>query len=177
MKIPVQILSFVLGLAFAFNLYAQDFSSPVKYFEYLNAQHATIVNKNMEYVQYAVHSDDWMTVENKRMELIDLIKSTIENVQALPPYEENSQMKDELLVVLQQYLGSFEIEFNEVNLLKRDSKESYEAMEKYLDAQDAAEKKLADAADRFQLAQQAFLASKRAVLPSPLPGASPSQFS
>lgn len=164
MKIPVQILSFMLGLAFAFNLYAQEFSSPVKYFEYLNAQHAVIVNKNMEYVQYAVHSDDWMTVEQKRIELIDLIQSTIENVEGLPGYEENTKMKEELLAVLREYHASFEIEFNEVNLLKKDSKESYEAMERYLAAQDAAERKLADAADRFQSAQQDFADNNRIIL-------------
>lgn len=164
MKIPVQILSFLLGVAFAINLYAQDFSSPVKYFEYLNAQHGVVVNKNMEYVQYAVHSDDWMTVEQKRIELIDLIKDKISTVESTPPYEENSKMKEELMMVLKEYLGSFEIEFNEVNLLKKDSKESYEAMERYLAAQDAAEKKLADAADRFQLAQEDFAKDNRIML-------------
>ena len=156
MKIPVQIATFLMGIACAYSVFAQDFTSPVRYFEYLNNQHSVIVNKNMEYIQYAVHSDDWTTVEQKRVDLITQIKSTKESLKAFPAYKEDSAMRDELGAVLEKYQESFEIEFNAVNLLKRDSKESYEAMEKYLDAQDAAEKKIAEAADRFRAAQETF---------------------
>ncbi len=135
---------------------AQEFSDPVQYFDYLNNEHAAIVNKNLEYVQYSVHSDDYNEVEQKRLELIKQLAQAIVKVAALPAYEDDAGMRNEMEEVLKLYLESYEIEFSEINDLKRESKESFEAMERYLEAQDAAEKKIADAAERFQDAQRAF---------------------
>jgi hypothetical protein len=143
---------------------AQQFPDPGKYFEYINAHHGAIVNKNMEYIQYAVHSNDLMEIEEKRMELITQIAESILNVRKTPPYEEDSKMKDELESVLKEYLESFRIDFNEVNILKKESQNSYEAMEAYLNAQDEAEKKIAQAAERFKEAQIAFAAKHNITL-------------
>ena len=138
------------------SLYAQSDDAPVKYLDALNNEHGQIINKNMEYIQHAVHNDNWEAVEEKRQEVIAQIEASQKKIGALPPYEEDAKMRDEMLEVLKMYHNSFKIEFNEVNLLKRDSKESYEAMEKYFEAQDAGEKKLAEAAKRFEAAMGAF---------------------
>ncbi|GJM36271.1 MAG: hypothetical protein DHS20C18_52720 [Saprospiraceae bacterium] len=135
---------------------AQEFTDPVKYFDYLNNEHAAIVSKNLEYVQYSVHSDDYAEVEGKRIDLIKQLAQAIVKVAALPSFEEDGNMRNEMSEVLKLYLESYEIEFSEINDLKRESKESFETMERYLAAQDAAEKKIADAAERFQEAQRVF---------------------
>ena len=136
--------------------FAQEFTDPVKYFDYLNNEHAAIVNKNLEYVQYSVHSEDYAEVEQKRLDLIKQLAQAVIKVATLPPYEGDASMRDEMTEVLKLYLESYEIEFSEINDLKRESKESFEAMERYLAAQDAAEKKIAEAAERFQEAQRVF---------------------
>ena len=110
----------------------------------------------MEYVQHAVHSEDLVTIETKRLELIELIGVTMARVEKVPPFGKDSKMKDEMLEVLQMYKNSFEIEFNDALTLKKDSKESYEAMEKYIDAMDDAEKKLDKASERFVKASEEF---------------------
>ncbi len=147
---------FFLSICFMGSLAAQEFSTPVQYFDYLNNEHNQLVAKNLEYVQYSVHSEDVQEVESKRVEVINQLGKAILKVGTLPPYKEDDTMRKELLTVLKMYLESFEIEFTEITMLKSESSDSYEAMQKYLDAQDAAEKKLANAADQYQKAQREF---------------------
>lgn len=144
------------SLCFVGMLSAQEFSTPVEYFDYLNNQHNQLVVKNLEYVQHSVHSEDVLEVEAKRVEVIEQLGKAILKVGTLPPFKEDDSIRKELLTVLKSYLESFEIEFTEINILKSKSSESYESMQEYLDAQDAAEKKLARAADQYQKAQREF---------------------
>lgn len=132
------------------------FSSPGAYGDALFNEHAAVANRNMEYLQYSVHSDDYTLVENKRMALIQQIQESLQNVNAMPPYEGDSKLRDEIAAVFQAYLESFRVEFSQVNTLRQTSRESYEAMEKYLQATTDAEKKLDAAGDRAQAAQAAF---------------------
>ncbi len=161
MRVVFSLLVLVLS---GHTLMGQEFADPVQYFDYLNNEHAGIVNKNLEYVQYSVHSDDYNEVEQKRLDLIKQLAQAIIKVATLPAYEGDSGMRDEMQEVLKLYLESYEIEFSEINTLKRESKDSFEAMERYLEAQDAAEKKIADAAERFQDAQRAFAKSHNITL-------------
>ncbi len=130
--------------------------SPVEYSTMLFNEHAAVVNRNMEYLQYSVHSDDIALVEQKRMGLIQQIQQSLQAVKAMPAYEGDAKLRDEIAAVLQAYLESFRIEFKQVNLLKQNSKASYDAMEQYLKASTDAEKKLDAASDRAAAAQLAF---------------------
>lgn len=138
------------------NLFSQEFDGPVQYFDYLNQQHGQLIMKNLDYVQHSVHSEDLQEIETKRIDVINQLGEAILKVGTIPTYKTDTNMKQELLAVLKVYLESFEMEYSELNLLKSKSSESYEAMEEYLNAQDAAEKKLAAAADRYQKAQKEF---------------------
>lgn len=153
---PVKSFFTLILFGISLTISAQSNDAPVKYLDALNNEHGQIINKNMEYIQHAVHNDNWQAVEEKRQEVIAQIEASQKRISALPPYEDDATMRDEMLEVLKMYSNSFKIEFNEVNLLKRDSKESYEAMEKYFQAQDAGEKKLAEAASRFEKAMEVF---------------------
>lgn len=147
---------FLLSFFFFGALAGQEFSDPVQYFDFLNHQHNQLASKNLEYVQYSVHSDDVQEVEAKRVEVINELGKAILKVGTLPPYEKDDGMRAELLTVLKVYLESFEIEFTEINMLKSKSSDSFESMQEYLNAQDAAEKNLARAADQYQKSQREF---------------------
>jgi hypothetical protein len=132
------------------------FSSPGEYGIALFNEHAAVANKNMEYLQYSVHSDDIGVVEQKRMALIEQIQQSLKTVRAMSPYEGDSKLRDEIGSVFEAYLASFRVEFSRVNTLKLSSRQSYEAMEQYLNATTAAEKKLDEAGTRAARAQEAF---------------------
>lgn len=150
-----RVLTIVLCLITGVNINAQTVD-PVKYFEFLNNEHVAIVSKSLEYVQHSVHSDDVAGVERKRIELINQIGVATTNVNNQPTDKATAGLKADMLSVLNAYKEAFRNEFSTLLQLKVESDNSYEAMQKYLDAQDAVEKKLAQAADRFLLAQKEF---------------------
>ncbi|NUN99023.1 MAG: hypothetical protein HUU01_00250 [Saprospiraceae bacterium] len=137
-------------------LCAQDGSEALRYLEQINAEHNAVTARNLEYIQYSVHVEDFVEVEKKRLEVLRQMDETIKRTSAMPAFQGKSTMRDEMLATVKSYRESFTIEFNEINLLKKESKASYEAMEAYLNAQDAAEKKLGQASTRFYNAQTAF---------------------
>jgi cob(I)alamin adenosyltransferase len=149
------LLTFIF-LCCAFVVWGQGYSSPAAYGTALFNEHALVSNKNMDYLQYSVHSDDYALIEQKRMELIQQIQQSLTNVRAMPAYEGDTKLRDEIAAVFEAYLASFKVEFEQVNVLRRSSKESYIAMENYLKANSLAEKKLDAASARAGAAQMAF---------------------
>lgn len=127
-----------------------------KHFEFLNNIHHNIVNSSLEYVQLSVHSNDQAAIDKKRLDHILLIVKSKTEVEKSTGYKGQSNLRDEMLSVLDNYRESFEVEFKALIALKLSSESSYEAMQKYMDAQTAAEKKLGAAADRFLVAQREF---------------------
>jgi|APTNR8051073442_1049403.scaffolds.fasta_scaffold00322_8 hypothetical protein len=153
--------SFFWSLTFSFLavpvlLCAQEGTDPLRYLEQINNEHSAVTARNLEYIQYSVHVEDYMEVEKKRIEVLRQMDETIKRIAAMPAFKGDAAMRDEMLATIKSYRESFTIEFNELNLLKKESKESYEAMEAYLKAQDEAEKKLGIASKRFYDAQKAF---------------------
>ncbi len=153
MKNVILSLAFILSTGAVATAQSVD---PVKYFEFLNNEHVAIVSKSLEYVQYSVHSDDLAEVERKRVELISQIGIATVNVNNQPADKTTAPLKADMLNVLNAYKEAFRNEFTTLLQLKMESDNSYEAMQKYLDAQDTVEKKLAQAADKFLQAQKEF---------------------
>lgn len=139
----------------ATSLWAQPMDA-VKYFEFLNNEHVAIVSKSLEYVQYSVHSKEAAEVETKRLALIMQISQSLEKVKKQEADKSQAHLREEMLSVLTSYLESFNVEFKVLTSLRLESENSFEAMDQYLTAQDAAEKKLSAAADRFLNAQRDF---------------------
>lgn len=153
----MRFIFFALGLSFAAWLGAQTaFQSPTQYFDFFQQTHTAVVTKNMDYIQHAVHSDDLPAILRKRQELLRGIDVAAQKIAALQPYPQDAGMRQEMLDILAFYRAIFATEFQEVELMKQNSSESFEAMERYLFAQDAAELKLAQAGARFLAAQRNF---------------------
>lgn len=147
---------FLFFLSFSYAVSAQQFDNPIDYFDFINEQHSQLSAKNLEYIQYAVHSGNVNVVEQKRVEVVKQLAQAVISVAALPAYEGDDGMRQKLADVLEVYLESFEIELSELNILKDKSLASFEAMEQYFEAQAAVEKKMGDAGDSFMESQHAF---------------------
>jgi hypothetical protein len=111
---------------------------------------------SLEYVQASVHSQDEAEVDQKRLGLVMQIVQSKAEVEKNPGIKGQTRLRDEMLSVLDSYRESFEVEFKVLLQLKETSESSYESMEKYLEAQTTAEKKLSAAAERFLVAQREF---------------------
>ncbi len=131
-------------------------TDPVDFNNTIIAQQAMVSAKNLEYISYSVHSKDFNEIELKRKGVVQQIESAIKVVNALEPAEHGDNLKEEALAVLGMYEKLFNMDFVEVNELKKDSESSFIAMEKYFKAQDKAEKQLSKAAKRLNQAQERF---------------------
>lgn len=152
-KLALLITCFLMTLA----SFAQSFEHPVEYNNFIVEEMNAIVNRNLEYISQSVHSDNFEAVEAKRKNLIQQIQTAYTNISKATPYEKGEKLKEECVAVLDMYKNVFEIEYQEVNVLKESSEGSFEAMEAYFTAQDKAEKNLSRATDRFYKAQKAYI--------------------
>lgn len=152
-KLTLSITCFLMTLA----SFAQSFEHPVDYNNFIVGEMNEIVSKNLAYISQSVHSDDFEQVEGKRKDLITQIQTAHKNISQTKPYEKGEKLQSECVEVLNMYQQIFEIEYQEVNVLKQSSEASFEAMEAYFVAQDKAEKNLSKATERFYKAQKAYI--------------------
>ncbi|MEO0728088.1 MAG: hypothetical protein AAFZ63_26310 [Bacteroidota bacterium] len=139
----------------------QTLNNPIGYFDFFNQQHNVLAQKNMEYLQYAVHSDDIRVIAEKRLALLEQVQSTQEQVNQVPQFDNDAGLKATMTEVLSTYEELFDIGFQQVENLKVESQESFAQMERYLAAQTAAEKRMAEASARLLAAQKRFAQANR----------------
>ena len=145
---------FVVGIATI--SMAQSFSSALDYLNFFTNEHLQINAKNMEYLQHAVHTEDINLVESKRQALIKQIDQSLMKTQSIEPFADDSEMVNGMQTVLNDYKKLFENEFKEVNILKSNSNDSFEALEAYFDAVEAAENKIQESSEAFRDIQKAY---------------------
>lgn len=147
----------IIALGFATALQAQEsIQNPVAYFDFFNQEHNALAQKNMEYLQYAVHSEDLNVIAEKRLALLEQVQSTQEKVAQVPEFDNDAGLKSTMTEVLSTYEELFEIGFQEVETLKIESQESFQQMERYLAAQTSSEQRMAEASGRLLAAQRRF---------------------
>lgn len=138
------------------SLSAQTLSDPIEFHNFLAEEQNKITLLHMDYVSYSVHSDDYLATEKLRLEVIQQLESSRKKIEGITASKGDEKLKTVSLEVLNLYYETFTIELNEANLLKKDSRSSFEAMEKYFKAQDKAEAKLDHATTKFEIAQENF---------------------
>ena len=147
-KIPLFLILSLVVLANAPTIAQGD--NPVQYLQFFNNQYQVINSKNMEYLQYNVHSDDINLIEKKRTGLINQINQSLQASQALPPFKGDTTLKAGMIGILNDYLNAFQVDFKAINLLKQSSYESFKALEDYYAALDKAEAKLQENTKAFK---------------------------
>ena len=135
-----KVMLLIICLMVAMVGFSQSFEHPVDYNNFIVEEMNEIVNKNLEYISQSVHSDNLDEVEVKRKNLIGQIQSAYTNISQTKPYEKGEKLQSECVEVLNMYKQIFEVEYQEVNVLKQSSEASFESMEAYFTAQDKAEK-------------------------------------
>ncbi|MBX9850482.1 MAG: hypothetical protein K2X86_01855 [Cytophagaceae bacterium] len=131
-------------------------SNPTEYNNFIVHEQDQLVNKIIEYNIATAHSDNYEENNLKCVEISRQLEISIEKIKALPPFKNDYKLQEEALTVFRLYKEAYDIEFNEVNLLRKDRKKSFEAMEKYFKALDKAGYKLKNGSEKFIKAQQEF---------------------
>lgn len=166
MQIKRTFLSVFLLVVAAFSAVGQSaFEHPADYNNFVIARMNAVTVSNLTYVSQSVHSDDEALIDAKRQEVIQQIGIAEQQIKGQPPYEKGENLQSESLEVLAMYRQTFALDFKKVLTLKRNSRETYEAMEAYYEAQNEAERKLEKARMRFLKAQERFLKAHELEVP------------
>jgi hypothetical protein len=143
----------------------QTIDNPIVYFDFFNQEHSALAQKNMEYLQYAVHSEDLGVIAEKRLALLAQVQQSQAKMSQFPDFAGgDAGLKATMAEVLQTYEELFEVGFMEVEALKLNAQDGFNQMEKYLAAQTAAEQKMAGASAKLLATQQQFAKANNILL-------------
>ncbi|HMN90737.1 MAG TPA: hypothetical protein PKD70_13785 [Saprospiraceae bacterium] len=146
----------LIGLLVLIASSAWSQSSAVEYFQAIKTISDAVVTKNVELLQYAVHKDNPMEIETKRLEVFQAIVKGQQEAKSMKVLPTDPGLLRELNMIMDLYIESIQRDFTQLLELKLESDNSYEAMQRYLDSQSALEKKMQEANERFEKAQEAF---------------------
>lgn len=120
------------------------------------AEQVDLLKKNLRYISKAAHSENERKIENRRLEVVEQNKVALANLQHMKPFKGNNEFRQAAINAFKTALEVYSADFKQVNALANTRTESFEAMQRYYDAQEAAEKKLAVVDDSVDRAQQRF---------------------
>lgn len=146
---------FLIAFLAAFTINSAQ-ESPVDFYNSIIEAQNKVVKKSQHYTSVAVHSENDVEIDKARKEVIKQIEKSINDVKAIKPFKGDGKLKDEALEILKRELDAYTLDFSEAALLKKNSKQTFEAMEKYYSAQDKAEAKIDAAVTDFKKAQLRF---------------------
>lgn len=126
------------------------------YNNFIVDQQNQLILRIIDYNISNIHNNNAEENNQKRLEIIRQIEASIEKLNSLPPFKGDSKLRDEALLVFTLYKTTCDVEFNEINSLRKERETSYESMRSYLNTQDKVEEKLKEAGEKFIKAQHDF---------------------
>ena len=156
MRLFTQVASVCLLAALARSAAAQTFADPASYNNAIVAEQVDLLKKNLRYISKAAHSENDRKIEARRLEVVEQNKVAVAKLQHMPAYKGNAELWAAALTAFQTMLGVYSADYKEVNSLAANRTQSFEAMQRYFDAQEVAEKKLAVVDDSVNAAQRRF---------------------
>lgn len=152
---------FILAVIFGFistPSYGQNlsFEKASEYNNFIVDEQNKLIVKIIDYNISNIHNNDLEENNQKRLEVVRQIESSMEKINSLSPFKSDNKLKEAAIAVFSLYKETCDIEFNEINLLRKDRESSFASMENYLKAQSKAEEKLRTAGEQFIKAQHDF---------------------
>jgi hypothetical protein len=126
------------------------------YNNFIMREMSTAVQKNFEYLSFLVHSEEYDRMDEKRREVVKQVVEARNKISQMPALDGDTRLRDEAVLVLDEYKNAFDLDYKEIIGLKKKSKDSFDAMKKYFTAEDEAEEKLNKATQRLRKAQRVY---------------------
>jgi hypothetical protein len=126
------------------------------YLQQLDGLFNSISARNLDYFSHAVHASDPVLIEQKRIAMIAEVVNSHGQAIGMPPFNNNTSLRDEAAEVFKGYLQMYQVDFAELGRRQQESLGAYEALEAYYQALDAAERKLDRITDRYLRAYRIF---------------------
>lgn len=149
-------LTVISLLIFTLSVWSQEFKSAHEYMGYIGAESKAVSEQMLSYISAAAHSKRIKKSEKERAELIDRIKTAKDKVSRMPAYEGDKTYRDGVAEYLELNYHVMKEDYEKILDMEDIAEQSFDLMEAYLTAQQEANKKVNEAADKLLETQKAF---------------------
>jgi hypothetical protein len=145
-------------LFISINAFSQtgSINTPSDYNNYIIEEQNKLIKMIIDFNISNLYNNNSTEQNSQKQEILNQIQASINKINAVGAYQGDDKLKNEAAEVFKLYQTVFDIEFNEINVLRNQRENSFESMEKYLHGVDLAEQKLKNGSSRFIKAQKEF---------------------
>ncbi|MGV3630471.1 MAG: LIC11966 family surface protein [Bacteroidota bacterium] len=140
-----------LGLGFA--LSAQ---SPVEYMNQISSEFKAIQGATWDYTKSVAKNKSARKVDKNRVELVKTISASIEKVKKVGDFKGQTYYRDSILSYLEMNKAVVSHDYEKIMNLEEIAEQSYDLMDAYMAAQEAASDKLAEYGEMVDVVEKKF---------------------
>jgi len=157
MKIIIQSVSILFLMFTIFNFsYAQTNQDAFEYFKVVTKSTNSLKSSTWIYLRTLAKSKNPKRIEKQRLKLLANIKEAQKEIEAKELVNEDASIKEALVQYLDLKYKILEEDYAEIVDMEEIAEQSYDAMEAYLMAQDAASKKLEEAFESYVIVEKEY---------------------
>ncbi len=157
--LPLSVL-LLFGLFFSSSTsQAQTYAHAGEYMTAMAEQYQQLRQDQWAYIKAVSRGRGARKVERKRQALLQTNREIRGGLRRMKPYEGDASLRDSVIGYLELCYKVLDEDFAEIVDLEAIAEDSYDLMEAYMAAKDAANDKLDEANDRLQTQQQVFAAT------------------
>ena len=158
-------LSFLFVSVLGFNKSeAQQFDNPGAYLDYIGKADDNMTAVYLSYLSAVGHNKSVRKVEKRRQEVLTSISDTRFKIQGMQPWKGDRSYRDSTVSYVKLLYNVFNEDYSKIVDMEEIAEQSYDAMEAYMMAQEKAQEKLQQAAERHQVLQKEFAAKYNVTL-------------
>lgn len=135
---------------------AQAYPDAASYNNAIVNEQIDLLKKNLRYISKAAHSENDRKIEARRLDVVEQNKLAIAKLKRMPAFKGNAELRAKALAAFQTMLAVYSADYKQVNAMATARTESFEAMQRYFDAQEVAGKKLNTVQDSMEVTQKRF---------------------
>ena len=135
---------------------AQTYETAVDYLNYTQKVNADLTATYLAYLSAVSHGKGARKVEKRRQEVVNAITDSRMLIMGMPPWKGDRSLKDTTIAHLKILNIVFNEDYGKIVNMEEIAEQSYDAMEAYMLAQEKAQEKLNDAAERQHRMQRVF---------------------
>ncbi|HEY8400129.1 MAG TPA: hypothetical protein VIK89_02645 [Cytophagaceae bacterium] len=137
-------------------VHAQDLKQAGGYMNFISHEYRGIMENYMSYTSAVAHGKSARKVDNKRQALLKSVKEVTQKVSSMPAFEGDKSLRDSTVTFLKITYHILTDDYGKIIDLEEIAEQSYDAMEAYYLAQDAAGEKLEEAHQRLKETEKKF---------------------
>lgn len=135
--------------------FAQD-GQPLEYLEEINEAYEPVLKRQLDFATALAQGQPADLVEKYRSSLLNEIRDARENIRRMPPHRGNTALRDSVVLFMDIFYDVVREDYAGLVDMEQLSKQSYDQMEAYLRAQEAAYARMGNAARAMKKAEEEF---------------------